>query len=102
MNGVNALIIYYGATLVKEGEISVGEITAFLLYMIQLIFNFWVVAMVVGNVYKISGASEKIVEMMKTPVTVNASGGMVLEEKDIVGEIEIKNVNFHYPTKPSV
>ena len=102
MNGVNALIIYYGAILVKDGAISVGEITAFLLYMIQLLFNFAIIAMVVGNVYKISGASEKIVEMMKTPVTVNASGGMILEEKDVVGEIEIKNVNFHYPTKPSV
>ena len=102
MNGVNALIIYYGAVLAKEGDISVGEITAFLLYMIQLLFNFAVIAMVVGNVYKIAGASEKIVEMMKTAVTVNASGGMVLDEKDVVGEIEIKNVNFHYPTKPSV
>lgn len=70
--------------------------------MIQLLFNFAVVAMVVGNVYRIAGASEKIVEMMKTPVTVNASGGMVLPEKEVVGEIEIKNVNFHYPTKPSV
>jgi hypothetical protein len=36
--------------------------------------------MVIGNVYKIAGASEKIVEMMKMEVTVNASGGMVLPE----------------------
>jgi ATP-binding cassette subfamily B (MDR/TAP) protein 1 len=67
-----------------------------------LLFNFAVVAMVIGNVYKIAGASEKIVEMMKMAVTVNASGGMILPEKDVVGEIEIKNVCFHYPTKPSV
>ena len=80
MNAVNAMIIYYGAILNREGEISVGEITAFLLYMIQLIFNFAVIAIVIGNVYKISGASEKIVEMMKTIVTVNATGGMVLQE----------------------
>ena len=70
--------------------------------MIQLLFNFAVVAMVIGNVYKIAGASEKIVEMMKTAVTVNASGGMTLPEKDVVGEIELKNVFFHYPTKPTV
>ena len=80
MNAVNAMIIYYGAILNREGEISVGEITAFLLYMIQLIFNFAIIAIVIGNVYKISGASEKIVEMMKTIVTVNATGGMVLQE----------------------
>jgi hypothetical protein len=32
--------------------------------MIQLIFNFAVVGMVVGNIYKITGASEKMVKMM--------------------------------------
>ena len=58
--------------------------------------------MVIGHVYRIAGASEKIVEMMKTAVTVNASGGMTLPEKDVVGEIELKNVSFHYPTKPTV
>ena len=67
-----------------------------------MLFNFAVIAMVVGNVYKIAGASEKIVEMMRTAVTVNASGGMTLPEKDVVGEIELKNVSFHYPTKPTV
>jgi ABC-type multidrug transport system fused ATPase/permease subunit len=40
--------------------------------------------------------------MMKTEVIVNASGGMILPENLIVGEIELRNVNFHYPTKPSV
>jgi ABC-type multidrug transport system fused ATPase/permease subunit len=70
--------------------------------MIQLIFNFAIVAIVIGNVYKIIGASEKIVEMMKTKVTVNASGGMILPDDKIVGEIELRNVDFHYPTKPGV
>ena len=39
---------------------------------------------------------------MKTPVTVNAKGGMELPENKVEGEIELVNVNFHYPTKPSV
>lgn len=84
------------------GEITVGDITAFLLYMIQLIFNFVIISFVVGNVFKISGACEKIVDMMKTPVVVNATGGMILPEEKVEGCIEINNVFFHYPTKPSV
>jgi len=102
MNSATAAIIYYGAILHKTGDITVGEITAFLLYMIQMIFNFVIISFVIGNIYKVSGASEKIVQMMKTEVVVNTSGGMILPDEHIVGEIELKNVNFHYPTKPSV
>jgi hypothetical protein len=52
-NGMFALNIWYGAILCERGEVTVGDITAFLLYMIQLIFNFAVVSIVVGSVYKI-------------------------------------------------
>ena len=64
MNAANAAVIYYGAILVEDGEITVGDISAFLLYMFQLIFNFAILGMVVGNVFKIIGASEKIIKMM--------------------------------------
>ena len=64
MNGVMAGIIYYGSILNQRGEVSVGDITSFLLFMIQLIFNFAILAAVFGNVFKVAGASEKIVQMM--------------------------------------
>lgn len=34
MNFAMAGIIYYGAVLVEDGEITIGDISAFLLYMI--------------------------------------------------------------------
>lgn len=40
--------------------------------------------------------------MMKTEVTVNATGGKILPDDKIVGSIELRNVDFHYPSKPSV
>jgi len=58
-------IIYYGAVLVSNGDITVGAITSFLLYMIQLIFNFAIIAGVFANIFKMTGASQKIVSMMK-------------------------------------
>jgi ABC-type multidrug transport system fused ATPase/permease subunit len=51
MNFAMAGIIYYGAILVEDGEITIGDISAFLLYMIQLLFNFAIVAAVFGNVF---------------------------------------------------
>jgi len=72
---VNAAIIYYGSILHENGEITLGQITAFLLYMIQLIFNFLMLSGVFANLAKISGAAEKMVEYMKYVPDVPADGG---------------------------
>ena len=103
MNGVMAGIIYYGSILNQRGEVSVGDITSFLLFMIQLIFNFAILAAVFGNVFKVAGASEKIVQMMQHKPKVDAlSGGNTIPEAETIGCIELKNVTFRYPTKKDV
>jgi ABC-type multidrug transport system fused ATPase/permease subunit len=33
MNAANAVVIWYGSILVEDGKITVGDISAFLLYM---------------------------------------------------------------------
>jgi ABC-type multidrug transport system fused ATPase/permease subunit len=58
-------IIYYGCILYEAGEVTIGNISSFLLYMIFLIFDFALLAMVAGNVYQTIGASEKIVKLMR-------------------------------------
>ena len=102
MNTANAAIIYYGAVLHNDGELSIGDISAFLLYMIQLIMNFAIISIVFGNVFKVIGASEKIVLMMKWIPFINPRGGKTIPEEKVTGEIEIRNVTFRYPSKPDV
>jgi len=70
--------------------------------MITLIFNFAIIGIVIGNVYKMIGASEKIVELMRYEPTVNSKGGAKPITQMEYGEIELKNVTFHYPSKPDV
>lgn len=102
INSVNASIIYYGSILYFDGDISLGGITSFLLYMIQLIFNFMMLAGVVANLVKIAGASEKMVEYMKYIPDVNSEGGDKLNDNQVQGIIELKDVSFCYPTKKDV
>ena len=52
--GSMVVIIYVGSLLYKEGKISLGEITSFLLYMMQLLINFMVLASVLGSVMSVS------------------------------------------------
>lgn len=70
-----AALIYYGAFLIENDELSIGSLSAFLLYMIQLIFNFTILSMVIASFFQVIGASDKIVKLMLHVPTVNSRGG---------------------------
>lgn len=60
LQGIMSLVTYYGSVLFTEGEIGIGGISAFLLYFINLLFNFIVVNFALERVYKVIGAGKKI------------------------------------------
>ena len=63
--GGMCLIIYVSSLLYEKDLITIGQITAFLFYMLLLLLNFVLIASVLGNIYSILGASDKIVEIMQ-------------------------------------
>jgi ABC-type multidrug transport system fused ATPase/permease subunit len=98
--GGMCVIIYVASILNERGEISVGLITTFLFYMLLLLLNFVLVASVLGNVYSILGASDKLVEILQLESKVNTKGGETIENAD--GCLTLENVRFRYPSKPDV
>ena len=99
--GAMAAVVYVASILYQDGNISIGEISSFMFYMLMLVFNFGMVAMVFGNVAAVVGASDKIVEFMDYVPKINSFGGAKLEG-DVSGRLELKDVKFRYPTKDDV
>ena len=62
--------------MINNGEITVGQITSFLLYMIFLIFQFLMIGCVIGSFYRLYGACEKVIEMIRAEVNVGDGGGI--------------------------
>ena len=60
MQAIMGLVTYYGSVLFINGEIGIGGISAFLLYFINLLFNFIIVNFALERVYKVVGAGKKI------------------------------------------
>ena len=96
-----AAVIYIASILYQDGKISIGQITSFMFYMLMLVFNFAMVAMVFGNVAAVVGASDKIVELMNYVPSIKSTGGDKIEG-EITGELEIRDVKFKYPSKDDV
>jgi ABC-type multidrug transport system fused ATPase/permease subunit len=104
--GAMAGVIYTAKEILRRNEtqtlVSPGSITAFLFYLFQLVFNFQMIASVLNNVMGILGASDKIVSLMQYESQVKSQGGKILEEHEVQGRFEIKDIKFNYPAKKDV
>ena len=91
--------VYVAKYRYQDGKISLGEITSFIYYLLQLVFNFMLLSFVFTNVAAIMGASDKIAELMQYQAEINSRGGEKISG-EVNGSLEVKNVKFHYPGKP--
>ncbi|XP_022085601.1 ABC transporter B family member 1-like [Acanthaster planci] len=103
--GAIALVLWYGGKLVhlnvtSQGTqgISVGILTAFMLYTLNVAMAFAFLASLYGDFMKAVGASIRIFDLMDRQPQVNNEGGQRLME--FIGELEFNDVHFRYPSRP--
>lgn len=89
-------IVWYGGTLVIRGEMSVGTLTSFILYVMTVGFSVGLLGSLWTDFMSAFGASERIFELLEKTGEDPDSG------KDLIkhGMIEFKDVTFSYPSRP--
>ena len=78
INIVLAGILYYSSILVEQGELSVGDISTVMLYLVQIVMKFGEFSWVIGEAGKVKGSLIKIIEMMQLIPEVNCNGGKII------------------------
>ena len=99
--GTFAAVVYVSAILIQDGSVTIGQMSSYLFFMQKLIFNFEVMGWVMGNLAGLLGASDKIFELMSYQPWVNFRGGDKIEG-EVKGILEVRNIEFCYPAKPTV
>jgi ABC transporter fused permease/ATP-binding protein len=93
-------VVWYGALLVQSGEMQVGDLLAFIMYMMFIGGSIAGLGDLYGQLQKAIGASERVLQIISLP------GEMTLDEPlqrlPINGSIEYRNIGFSYPTRPEV
>lgn len=99
--GSFVLVLWYGATLMKAGELTAGTLTSFMFYTGFIGGAVAMFGMLFGRLQKTIGASERIFEIL------DEQGEILMPEQEapiqkVNGNIEFRDVRFHYPTRTDV
>ena len=97
--GVVALILWYGGNLVIDGQMSAGELTAFLLYTFMVAFALGGLSGLWADFMKATGSAERIFQLIDRAPTV-AAPPEAAADFEIRGDVRFDRVTFVYPTRP--
>src|SRR5690606_15250696 len=101
--GAVITVIWYGATLVSAGEISVGDLTTYILYSMFVAGSMGSFPELYAGIQKSLGASERVIEILnEEQEDIKVSEEDKIIRKVIHGDLTLKNVAFSYPSRPDV
>eukprot|EP01112_Ceratiomyxa_fruticulosa_P015934 TRINITY_DN4771_c0_g1_i1.p1 TRINITY_DN4771_c0_g1~~TRINITY_DN4771_c0_g1_i1.p1 ORF type:complete len:849 (-),score=128.82 TRINITY_DN4771_c0_g1_i1:171-2504(-) len=92
-----AFVVYIGAKMVLNNQMSLGALTSFLMYTITLAMAFAFISNLFTDFMAAVGASERIFELLDRKPAINVEGGEIIQ--NMVGRLELQNVFFSYPSR---
>ena len=93
-------VVWYGAMLVKVGEMPLSELMTFIIYTAFIGGSIGGLGDMYAQIQKTLGASERLLEILdeKSEVEIKPISPLV----PIYGNISFENVQFSYPTRPDM
>lgn len=106
--GSVAGMIYVGGTDVIAGNLTGGELAAFVFYAIMVAGSLAAVTEVYGEVQRAAGAAERIRELFATEADIQSPNEAEAPTSEKISEsasntkslVSFQNVSFHYPSRP--
>ncbi|CAD8129534.1 unnamed protein product [Paramecium sonneborni] len=92
-------ILYYGGSLVIDGQSTIGDLSSFVLYTLTMTISLLSLSGTMNEMISAAAVSEKIFDIIDHPIKIRNG---TLDASNISGQINISNVTFCYPTKQNV
>ena len=90
-------VLGYGGHLVLNGDMTVGELVSFNIYVMMLVQPLRMLGMIVANSQRAASAGERIAEVLETaPRIVDTAEPVPLPGGDALGRVEFRDVSFGY------
>ncbi len=96
--GTIILVIWYGAGMVQDGDLKIGHLFSFILFMVFIGGSLGGLPDVYSQILKAVGATERLKEILDE----EEEPGIDKNQKEVAvnGHVQYHNVRFSYPTRP--
>lgn len=96
MNLVTVLIVWVGANQVSGFKMDVGEMMAYMQYVMQIIFAFLMLSMMFIMIPRASVSGDRIADVLEAKTSIK-NNDIASKIDNCTGLVEFKNVCFRYP-----
>jgi ATP-binding cassette subfamily B protein len=96
LNVSTVAVLWIGAQQVEAGSIQIGQVTAFLTYLMQILMSVMMATMMVIMVPRAAVCAERIMEVIETDSTVVPPVNPIMEIGQ-AGNVQLNAVSFTYP-----
>ncbi|MGZ7862931.1 ABC transporter ATP-binding protein [Ligilactobacillus salivarius] len=97
LNVTNMGIIWFGAKLIANHEMQVGNLVAFMTYASMILFSFMMLSMIFVLVPRAEAAAKRINAVLEIENSINdAESEIGRDSNKIQASLEFKNVSFRY------
>ena len=100
--GAVALVIWFGGRLVSRGEITIGELTAFLLYTGLVAVSIGSLANLYADFMRAAGSSKRVFQLIDQTSTLDQGNRTGRDLTEVQGELHFDGISFAYPSRPDV
>lgn len=96
MNATVIAVILFGGRIVLEGTLTVGELSAFLTYVTQILFSLMMVTFILMFSSRALASGRRILEVLDEKPEITDDEAAMKDAKVTDGTIEFRNVTFRY------
>jgi ATP-binding cassette subfamily B multidrug efflux pump len=96
LNLTSVAVIWFGGKLVNSGEMQIGNLTAFLAYIMQILSSVMMAVMMSLMIPRAAASADRIQEVLSTESSV-VDPIAPLSPANRTGVIEFRDVDFRYP-----
>jgi len=100
--GAIAFILWVGGHDVLAGELTAGQLSAFVFYAAIVAGSVGALSEVWGDLQRATGATERLLEILSTRPAIQAPARAAALPEPARGAISFEGVSFRYPTRPDV
>jgi len=96
-------VIWYGSSLISSGELSVGNLTTYIISSLFVAGSMGSFPELYANVQKAVGSTERVIELLeeqREDIAIKAEENEIKQK--ISGDLAFEHVDFSYPSRPEI